>query len=67
MYNPYRQVTPFFTGSLVARITGAPATVVAGIRDIVGSMDPNQPIDNIATMNVDYLKGKFKNRKALAR
>ncbi len=24
-------------------------------------------IDNIATMNVDYLKSKFKNRKALAR
>ena len=24
-------------------------------------------IDNIATMNVDYAKSKFKNRKALAR
>jgi succinate dehydrogenase / fumarate reductase iron-sulfur subunit len=24
-------------------------------------------IDNIATMNVDYLKSKFKNRKSLAR
>ena len=24
-------------------------------------------IDNIATMNIDYLKSKFKNRKALAR
>ena len=50
MYNPYRQVTPFFTGSLVVRVSGSPASVVGGIRDIVASKDPDQPIDNVATI-----------------
>ncbi len=48
-YNPYRQVSPYFTGSLVVRVNGEPTTVMPGIRETVLAHDPQQPIDNIAT------------------
>jgi len=50
MYNPYRQVTPLVTGSLVVRVAGPPAGVTAGIREAIRRHDPNQPIDNVATI-----------------
>ncbi|MDX1396051.1 MAG: ABC transporter permease, partial [Gemmatimonadota bacterium] len=50
MYNPYRQVTPFFTRSLVMRVTVPPPTVVPAIREVILAHDPNQPIDDIATI-----------------
>jgi len=50
MYNPYGQVTPFFSQSLVLRSAGDPRALLPAVRDIVLSYDPNQPIDNIATI-----------------
>lgn len=50
MYNPYRQVTPFFTSSLVVRSSVDPAAVLPGIRASVLKHDPEQPIENIATI-----------------
>lgn len=50
MYNPYRQVTPFLTRSLVVRSAGEPESLLPAIREVVLSYDPNQPIDNVATL-----------------
>ncbi len=50
MYNPYRQVTPYYTSSLVLRVSGEPAAVVPAIRAAILAKDPNQPIDNVATI-----------------
>ncbi|NKB89291.1 MAG: FtsX-like permease family protein [Acidobacteria bacterium] len=50
MYNPYRQVTPSFTGSLVIRTTANPEGLMPQVRDVVHAHDPNQPIVNVATI-----------------
>ncbi len=48
MYNPYRQVG--MSGSLVVRGTGDPSLLVSSIREVILARDPNQPIDNVATI-----------------
>ncbi|MEM7416621.1 MAG: ABC transporter permease [Gemmatimonadota bacterium] len=48
MYNPYAQVN--WTGSLVVRMTGDPGAVITPLRDMILAHDPNQPIDNLATL-----------------
>ena len=50
MYNPYHQITPVFTSSLVLRMNGDPNAAVPAIRETILSHDPNQPIDDIATL-----------------
>lgn len=50
MYNPYAMVTPRFTGSLVVRVSGAPAAILPTVREVILDHDPNQPIDNVATI-----------------
>lgn len=50
MYNPYRQVTPWFTGSLVVRVSREPAVIMPGVREAILAHHPNQPIDNVATI-----------------
>ena len=50
MYNPYRQITPLYTGSLVIRVTGDPTAIVPAVRDAMLAYDSNQPIDNVATI-----------------
>jgi predicted permease len=50
IYNPYRQVTPFFTNSLVVRVNGDPSAVVPAAREAILAHDPNQPIVNVATL-----------------
>ena len=49
-YNPYEQITPFFTNSMVIRMTGNAATVLPAVREVVLAHDPNQPIENVATI-----------------
>jgi hypothetical protein len=48
MYNPYRQVG--MSGSLVVRGAGDPSSLVSSIREVILARDPNQPIDNVATI-----------------
>lgn len=50
IYNPYGQVTPFYTGSLVVRTKGDPASVVPAVRAVILALDSNQPITNVATI-----------------
>ncbi len=50
VYNPYPQVTPQFTSSLLVRVSGKPATLLPPIREVVLAHDPNQPIDRVATI-----------------
>ena len=49
MYNPYRQIQAW-TGSLVVRGTGDPWSLVSPIRALILARDPNQPMDNVATI-----------------
>ena len=53
MYLPYRQVAshPWYgPRDLVVRSSGDPMGLVAGVRDSIRAIDPDQPISNIATM-----------------
>ncbi len=50
MYNPYRQITPQFTGSLVIRVSGDPMALLPAVRETVLAHDSNQPITNVATI-----------------
>ena len=50
MYTPYRQVTPFYTGSLVVRTRGEAQAVLPSVRAAIRDLDPNQPIVNVATI-----------------
>lgn len=50
MYNPYRQVTPQLTGALVLRVRGDPTGVISAVREEILAHDPNQPIENVATL-----------------
>lgn len=48
MYNPYPQVR--WTESLVVRVDGDPETLLPELRRIILAHDPNQPINNVATL-----------------
>jgi putative ABC transport system permease protein len=53
MYLPHQQVTdqPWFAPrDLAIRTNGDPMALVGMVRDVVRSVDPNQPISNVATM-----------------
>lgn len=50
MYNPYLQITPFFTSSLVIRVSGDPNAIVPAVRTVILAHDPNQPITDVATI-----------------
>jgi putative ABC transport system permease protein len=53
MYLPHEQVKdqPWFAPrDLAIRTTGEPMALVSMVRDVVRSVDPNQPISNVATM-----------------
>jgi putative ABC transport system permease protein len=53
MYFPYRQISshPWYgPRDLVVRTSGDPAAIVAGVREVIRNVDPDQPISNIATM-----------------
>jgi putative ABC transport system permease protein len=54
MYFPYRQITTHFgyaPRDLVIRTTGDPLGLVAAVREQIHTVDPDQPISNIATMS----------------
>jgi predicted permease len=48
MYNPYPQVR--WTESLIVRVAGDPESVLPALRSMILSHDPNQPINNVATL-----------------
>lgn len=48
LYNPYPQLR--WTGSMVVRVSGDPAALVPVIRETILEHDPNQPIENVATL-----------------
>jgi predicted permease len=53
MYFPYRQNSshPWYgPRDLVLRTSGDPMSVVAGVREVIRSVDPDQPVSNVATM-----------------
>jgi putative ABC transport system permease protein len=50
-YLPYAQVlTSWFPESLLVRTSGDPAAVVGAVRQVIGSVDPEQPIAAVRTM-----------------
>jgi len=53
MYFPYGQVTPwdfYAPRDLVLRTNGDPLSLMGGVREAIRSVDPDQPISNVATM-----------------
>src|SRR5881394_2657256 len=50
-YVPYAQVENNFPVNLVVRTRGNPASVTSAIREAIYSVDPDQPISNVMTMN----------------
>jgi putative ABC transport system permease protein len=53
MYLPYRQTAshPWFgPRDLVVRTSGEPMNLVSGVREVIRTVDPDQPVSNIATM-----------------
>ena len=53
MYLPYRQIAshPWYgPRDLVVRTSVDPMTLVSGVREVIRTIDPDQPISNIATM-----------------
>jgi putative ABC transport system permease protein len=53
MYLPYRQIAshPWYgPRDLVIRTSGDPMTLVSAVREAIRSVDPAQPVSNIATM-----------------
>ena len=53
MYLPYRQIAthPWFgPRDLVVRTSSDPMTVVAGVREVIRGVDPDQPVSSIVTM-----------------
>jgi predicted permease len=50
-YVPYAQVENNFPLNLVVRTRIDPKSLIAALRDVVRSADPDQPISNIMTMN----------------
>jgi putative ABC transport system permease protein len=50
-YVPYAQVENNFPLNLVVRTRIDPKSLIAALRDVVRTADPDQPISNIMTMN----------------
>lgn len=50
-YVPYAQVENNFPVNLVVRTSADPTSLIGAVRDIIRSVDPDQPISNIMTMN----------------
>ena len=50
VYNPYAQITPQFTGSLVVRVNGEPSAILPPLRVALRAYDSNQVIENVATV-----------------
>src|SRR5213595_1264354 len=50
-YVPYAQLEINFPVNLVVRTRGNPASVTSAIREAIYSVDPDQPISNVMTMN----------------
>jgi predicted permease len=49
-YNPYGQVHPLFTQSLVVRATREPGSILPSVREAILAHDANQPVSDVATM-----------------
>src|SRR5438105_11439048 len=52
-YVPYAQVENNFPVNLVIRTSADPTSLIGMVRDIIRSVDPDQPISNIMTMNAN--------------
>jgi putative ABC transport system permease protein len=52
-YVPYAQVENNFPVNLVVRAKVDPTSLTAGARDAIRSVDPDQPVSNIVTMNTN--------------
>src|SRR5438105_766235 len=52
-YVPYAQVENNFPVNLVVRARADPTSLIGAVRDIIRSVDPDQPISNIMTMNAN--------------
>ena len=52
-YVPYPQVENNFPVNLVVRARADPTSLIGAVRDIIRSVDPDQPISNIMTMNAN--------------
>src|SRR5207253_10101799 len=52
-YVPYAQVENNFPVNLVIRASADPNSLIGAVRDIIRSVDPDQPISNIMTMNAN--------------
>jgi putative ABC transport system permease protein len=50
-YAPYAQVENNFPVNLVVRARGNPTSLTAEVRDAIRSVDPDQPVSNVMTMN----------------
>jgi putative ABC transport system permease protein len=50
---PYAQVENNFPVNLVIRTSADPTSLIGAVRDIIRSVDPDQPISNIMTMNAN--------------
>src|SRR6266496_3446647 len=52
-YVPYAQVENNFPVNLVIRASADPTNLIGAVRDILRSVDPDQPISSIMTMNAN--------------
>src|SRR6266536_586322 len=52
-YVPYAQVENNFPVNLVIRASADPISLIGAVRDIIRSVDPDQPISKIMTMNMN--------------
>src|SRR5205085_5606982 len=52
-YVPYAQVENHFPVNLVVRASADPTSLIGAVRDIIRSVDPDQPISNVMTMNAN--------------
>src|SRR6266404_4683640 len=50
-YVPYAQVENNFPVNLVVRASADPTSLIGAVRDIIRSVDPDQPVSDIMTMN----------------
>src|SRR5436305_12135964 len=52
-YAPYAQVENNFPVNLIIRTSADPTSLIGAVRDIIRSVDPDQPISKIITMNAN--------------
>jgi len=52
-YVPYAQVENDFPVNLVIRAAVDPSSLTAAVREVIHSVDPDQPISNVMTMNTN--------------